>query len=101
MRPVASLFVEVEQQLERRNRVTALLRERLQQRLGAIHQAGLEEVLRKLEPRGLGLGRRQVGACQHRLVQTDRPVDLAAFAEQAAERGLQLHRAGFGRGGAA
>ena len=60
--------------------------------LGAIQQAGLEIVLRQLVQRGHALVGAEVGAIDQVLVHADRALDLAAPAEQAAQREVQLDR---------
>ena len=62
-----------------------------EQLLGAVQQPRLEVILRQLEQRGstLLLGG-QVGAVDQVLVHADRALDLAAPAEQAAQREVQL-----------
>ena len=59
-------------------------------RLGTIEQAGLHVVLAQCEQRLHALAIGKVVPLHERLVQADRAVDLAAAAEQMAERDLRL-----------
>ena len=87
--PLLLLLVDLEQVLARERRLRARL-ELLEHLLGAVQDAGLEVVLAELGQRDQLLLRAQPGALEQVLVHADGAVILAAPAEQAAEREVQL-----------
>ena len=68
--------------------------ELLQCGLGAVEQAGAQEVLRQRVLRAVAVGAAQVAAAQQVLVHAHRALVFAAAAEQVAEREVQLLRVG-------
>ena len=63
-----------------------------EQRFGAVEQTRAHVVLAQREQRRASLLVAQAGARHEALVQADRAIDLAAAAEQVAERELRLDR---------
>src|SRR5215472_15039907 len=89
--PVLLLLVDLEQGLERRGamRRALQLHEHL---LGAVEQPRLEVVLAELDHRVQPLLLGEVGPLEEVLVHADRPLGLAAAAERAPQREVQLDR---------
>ena len=87
--PVARAFVQ-RQQRQPRLAVEGRALERLVGGFGAVEQAGLHVVLRQRVLRAVALAALQVGALQQVLVHAHRTFELAAAAEQVAQREVQL-----------
>ena len=93
MLPVARALVDRQQGQQRLGGVGAVL-ELAQRRLGAVEQAGLQEVLRQRMLGPLQVLLPQVATLQQVLVHAHRALVVAAAAEQVAEREMQLRGLG-------
>ena len=87
--PVLLLFVDLQQELERRLGMRRAFQLQ-EQFLGTVEQTRLEVVLRQFEQCRELFVLGQVGALGQVLVHADRALDLAAAAKQAAQRKMQF-----------
>ena len=89
--PLLLLLVDLEQARERLQALRAVAQPR-EDLLGAVEEPGLQVVLAELEQRLDALLGGEVGALEQVLVHADRALVLAAAAEEAPEREVQLDR---------